>query len=87
VDVPNSPLYPFGYGLSYTSFAFGPVYLDSDRLRTGGTLHVSVRVSNTGKRRGAEVVQLYVHDEVASISPPVRLLKGFRRVSLNPGQS
>ncbi len=87
VDVPNSPLYPFGYGLSYTSFAFGPVCLDSDRLRTGGTLHVSVRVSNTGKRRGAEVVQLYVHDEVASISPPVRLLKGFRRVSLNPGQS
>lgn len=87
VDVPNSPLYRFGYGLSYTTFAFGPVHLDHSTLRPGGSLQVSVRVSNTGSRRGAEVVQMYVHDKVATISPPVRLLKGFRRVSLNPGQT
>ncbi|HET6586356.1 MAG TPA: beta-glucosidase BglX [Oleiagrimonas sp.] len=86
-DMPNSPLYPFGYGLSYTQFAFGPVHLSSDRLAPGGTLHVKVRVTNTGKRRGAEVVQLYVHDEVASVSRPVRQLKGFQRIVLNPGQS
>ncbi len=87
VDVPNSPLYPFGYGLSYTSFAFGPIRLDHHTLRPGGSLEVSVKVSNTGSRRGAEVVQMYVHDKVATISPPVRLLKGFRRVSLKPGES
>jgi beta-glucosidase len=86
-DVPNTPLYPFGYGLSYTSFRYGPVQLDSDRLEPGGTLHVSVRVTNSGRRRGSEVVQLYVHDEVASISPPVRLLKGFQRITLEPGAS
>lgn len=87
VDVPNTPLYPFGYGLSYTSFAYGPLHLDSDRLTARGTLHVSVRVTNSGQRRGSEVVQLYVHDEIASVSPPVRLLKGFQRVTLGPGAS
>ena len=87
VDVPNSPLYPFGYGLSYTSFSFGPVHLNQHTLRPGGKLYVSVKVTNTGSRSGAEVVQMYVHDKVATISPPVRLLKGFDRVSLKPGES
>jgi beta-glucosidase len=87
VDVPNTPLYPFGYGLSYTSFAFGPLRLSRDHLVAGGALRIRVRVRNTGKRQGAEVVQLYVHDRVASRSPPVRLLKGFRRVELAPGET
>lgn len=86
-DVSNSPLYPFGYGLSYTRFGYGPVQLDSDRLLPAGTLRASVRVTNSGSRRGTEVVQLYVHDEVASVSPPVRLLKGFQRVDLAAGAS
>lgn len=86
-DVPNTPLYPFGYGLSYTTFSYGPVSLDSNHLDPGGTLHASVRVTNSGPRRGSEVVQLYVHDKVASVSPPVRSLKGFQRITLAPGAS
>jgi beta-glucosidase len=86
-DVPNTPLYPFGYGLSYTSFSYGPVSLDSDHLDAGGTLHVSVRVTNSGQRRGSDVVQLYVRDKIASVSPPGRLLKGFQRITLEPGAS
>ncbi len=87
VDVPNTPLYPFGYGLSYTRFSYGHVHLDSDRLKAGGVLHASVRVTNIGDRRGSDVVQLYTRDRVASVSPPVRLLKGFRRVTLAAGAS
>ncbi len=87
VDVPNTPLYPFGYGLSYTRFSYGQVHLDSDRLKAGGVLHASVRVTNIGDRRGSDVVQLYTHDRVATISPPVRLLKGFQRVTLAAGAS
>jgi len=87
VDVPNTPLYPFGYGLSYTRFAYDQLRVDNPQLASGGTLHVHVRVRNTGQRRGTDVVQLYVHDEVASRSPPRRLLRGFRRVTLAPGQS
>lgn len=87
VDVPNSPLYPFGYGLSYTTFEFGPLHLDSARLAPNGTLHATVRVANTGARAGTEVVQLYVRDKVADVSRPVRQLRGFERVALAPGES
>jgi len=87
VDVPNTPLYPFGYGLSYTRFSYGSVHLDRRQLGTGDALQASVRVTNSGQRRGSDVVQLYVHDQVASVSPPVRLLKGFQRITLEPGAS
>lgn len=87
VDLPNPPLYPFGYGLSYTTFTFGPVHLGSDALRPGGTLEVSAEITDTGNRPGTEVVQLYVHDEVADVSRPVRQLRGFQRVTLAPGES
>ncbi|MGH8599325.1 MAG: glycoside hydrolase family 3 N-terminal domain-containing protein [Burkholderiales bacterium] len=87
VDTLNSPLYPFGYGLSYTTFAFGPVQLDRERLVPGGALRAMVRVTNTGKRAGTEVAQLYVRDEVADVSRPVRQLRGFERVKLAPGES
>lgn len=87
VDVSNTPLYSFGYGLSYTTFAFGPVRLDRQILAPGGSLHATVRVTNTGKRAGTEVAQLYVRDEVADVSRPVRQLRGFKRVALAPGES
>lgn len=86
-DAPNAPLYPFGYGLSYTRFSYGKVRLSGDRLAPDGKLELRVRLTNAGKRRGAEVVQLYVHQMLGDVSPPVRLLKGFQRVSLDPGQS
>ncbi|HEU4959465.1 MAG TPA: glycoside hydrolase family 3 N-terminal domain-containing protein [Sphingomonas sp.] len=87
VDLPNTPLFPFGYGLSYTTFSYGAPRLDSATLRPGGTIHVTTRVTNTGTRAGAAVAQLYVHDELASVSPPVRQLKGFERVELAPGEA
>ncbi len=87
VDVRNTPLFPFGYGLSYTTFHFGAVHVSTDSMPWNGTQTVSVKLTNTGKRKGTEVVQLYVHDTVASVSPPLRLLRRFRRVTLVPGQS
>lgn len=87
LDVPNSPLYPFGYGLSYTSFAYSPVKLDKASIRPGEMLTASVTVTNTGKRPGEEVVQLYVRDLVGSVTRPVRELKGFRKVMLKPGEA
>jgi beta-glucosidase len=87
VDLPNTPLFPFGYGLSYTHFSYGAPSVDSAELRPGGALHITTRVTNDGKRAGAAVVQLYVHDELASVSPPARQLKGFQRVELKPGES
>lgn len=87
VDVANTPLYPFGYGLSYTRFSYGPVTVDRDHLDAHGSVQVSVRLTNSGSRHGTEVVQLYVHDKIASLSPPVRLLEGFKRVTLDAGAS
>lgn len=85
LDVPNTPLYPFGYGLSYTTFAYRDVRLRAARLGPADTLVVSVTVANTGARAGTEVVQLYVRDDVGSVTRPVRELKGFRRVGLEAG--
>ena len=86
-EVPNEPLYPFGYGLSYSSFAYGPVKLSSGTLPWNGSIDVSARVTNTSARAGEEVVQLYVHDRVASLTRPVRELKGFTKIALAPGES
>src|SRR5881398_1861853 len=86
-DLPSSPLFPFGYGLSYTSFEYKDLKVSAPSVAAGGTLNVAVTVTNTGAREGTEVAQLYVHDEVASVTRPVRALAGFRRVSLRPGES
>ena len=82
----SSPLYPFGYGLSYTSFQYSELRLDSASARVGGTVKVSVTVRNTGSRRGDEVVQVYIHQRAGSASRPIRELKGFERVALAPGE-
>jgi beta-glucosidase len=82
-----SPLYEFGYGLSYTTFRVGNLRLGSHTMSPRGSVRVSVDVTNTGARTGDDVVQLYIHDPVASISQPVRRLRGFQRVALQPGQT
>ena len=87
LDIPNEPLYPFGYGLSYTSFAYSGVTLDRASLHKGETLRASIRVTNTGTRTGTETVQLYIQDVAGSVTRPVRELKGFRKLTLAPGES
>src|SRR5262249_45834850 len=82
-----SPLWEFGYGLSYTTFDISNLNLSSTKVSKRGTVTATVDVKNTGSVKGDEVVQLYIHDPVASISQPVRRLRGFERVTLNPGQS
>ncbi|MBG7157529.1 beta-glucosidase BglX [Pseudomonas aeruginosa] len=86
-DEANGPLSPFGYGLSYTEFSLSPLRLSSERLARGATLEARVTRSNSGKRAGATVVQLYLQDPVASLSRPVKELRGFRKVMLEPGES
>jgi beta-glucosidase len=87
LDVPNAPLYPFGYGLSYTTFAYSDLVLSSTRIGPADKLTISTTVTNTGKYKGVETVQLYVRDLVGSITRPVKELKGFKKVELNPGES
>jgi beta-glucosidase len=87
IDVAWTPLYPFGHGLSYTTFSYGKPDLDRTRMGTGDTVTVSVAVTNTGTRAGAEVVQLYLRDDVASSTRPVRQLRGFRKITLAPGET
>jgi beta-glucosidase len=85
-DGSSAPLYPFGYGLSYTSFSLGKVYASADKVKSGSSLEVSVDVTNIGKIAGDQVVQLYTHQRAGSASRPVRELKGFRRITLQPGE-
>ena len=87
LDVRNDALYPFGYGLSYTTFAYSDIRLSSNEMSRDGSIKATVTVSNTGSRDGDEIVQLYIHDKVASISRPVRELKGFERIHLKAGES
>ena len=87
IDVPNDPLYPFGYGLSYTQFEYGAMQLSANQLKGNQKLTVTVPVKNTGKYAGKEVVQLYIRDEVGSITRPVQELKGFNKIELAPGET
>jgi len=82
-----SPLYAFGYGLSYTSFSIANPRLTKKRIKADGSTQLVVDVTNTGKRTGAEVVQLYIRDLVSSVTRPIKELKGFRKVQLEPGES
>jgi beta-glucosidase len=86
LDEPNTPLYPFGYGLSYTSVEYRELVVETRALAPGGTLIASAVVRNSGERPVEEVVQLYVRDLVGSVTHPVKELKAFRRVALRPGE-
>lgn len=87
IDVVNEPLYPFGYGLSYSKYEYGDITLDKNEINEGGAVTASVKVTNVSDVDGEEIVQLYIHDKIRSITPPVKELKGYRRVALKAGES
>ena len=87
LDIDNEPLYPFGYGLSYTTFEYSDVKLDKTSMNINGEITATVTLTNTGRYDGAEVVQLYLRDLVGSITRPVQELKGFQKVFLKVGES
>src|SRR5256714_456904 len=87
LDLPWTPVFPFGYGLSYSTFAYSNLRLSAPKISAGDSLNVSIEVKNTGDRAGDEVVQLYVRDSVASVAEPVKSLKAFRRVALAAGET
>ena len=86
LDIPNEPLYPFGYGLSYTTFEVSDIHLDRTWMDTSGQIEAEVTVKNTGNCTGTETLQLYIHDIAASVVRPVRELKDFKKVTLRPGE-
>lgn len=86
LDAGDGALYPFGFGLSYTDFSYGPVVLSADRMGADGTLTASCEIENTGKLKGATVAQLYVRDLVGTLCRPVKELKGFEKITLEPGE-
>ncbi len=87
VETSVQPLYPFGYGLSYTRFQFNNLRIEPAQVTAGDQVHVQVDVTNVGARAGDEVVQLYTHHDVPAITRPVKELKGFKRVTLEPGET
>ena len=87
LDCPNEPLYPFGYGLTYTTFSYGKPELSAASFGPNGSITAKATVTNTGSREGTEVVQLYIRDLVGSVTRPLKQLKGFERVTLAPGES
>ncbi len=87
IDTPNSPLYPFGFGLSYTSFEYSNAMISAPEFQRGGIITVSVDVTNTGNMDGEEVVQMYIHDKVGSVTRPVKELKGFQKIHLEKGET
>jgi beta-glucosidase len=86
-DMPATPLYPFGYGLSYTNFEYSNLHVEPEQIHADGEARVSLNVKNTGGRAGVETVQLYIHEEYAPVSTPVKQLRGFERVALAPGET
>ena len=86
IDGPNLPLYPFGYGLSYTEFSYGKARVSAEKLRRGEAIKACVTVKNTGMREATETAQLYLRDKVASVVRPVKELKGFKKVTLAAGE-
>ena len=82
-----TPLYPFGFGLSYTTFTIANVRLEKKKIKRGASTRVSADVTNTGPRAGSETVQLYIRDRFSSATRPMKELKGFRRVVLDPGET
>lgn len=86
IDLPNSPQYPFGFGLSYTTFSYDSLILNKTDFTFSDTIVASIRVTNTGSREGEEIVQLYVRDVVGSVTRPLRELKGFEKIKLAPGE-
>jgi beta-glucosidase len=87
VDMPATPLYPFGFGLSYTKFEYSNLRIEPASMRNRGTARVSVDLKNTGAREGTEIAQLYIHDVLASVATPVKQLRGFQRLTLKPGET
>jgi len=87
VDMPSTPLYPFGYGPSYTNFEYSILPIEPAEIHAGGEARVSLAVKNTGERAGVETVQLYIHEEYTPVAIPVKQLRGFERVSLQPGEA
>ena len=87
LDMSNSPLLPFGHGLSYTHFQYSEIKANSETLHSGDSLVISTKVTNTGKMAGQEVVQLYIHDKVRSLTPPKKQLIAFEKIDLQPGES
>jgi beta-glucosidase len=87
LDVSNDPVYPFGFGLSYTEFSYGELKLDKTEMSATDSISVSVGVTNKGQRDGSEIVQLYIHDLVGSVTRPVKELKGFQKITLKAGET
>ncbi len=87
LDIPNSPLYPFGYGLSYTTFEYSDIQLNASEITKSDSLEASINVTNTGDLKGKEIVQLYIRDLHASVTRPVKELKAFKQINLDPGET
>ena len=87
LDIPNTPLFPFGFGMSYTSYTYSDIKLNKNSFSTNDSVIISAKITNSGNRAGEEIAQLYVRDMIASISRPVKELKGFQKVKLNAGES
>jgi beta-glucosidase len=87
VDMPGKPQFPFGYGLSYTSFEYSNLKLSESSIRLNGSVRVFADIRNTGSVKGDEVVQLYIHYTVGSVSMPLKELKGFKRITVEPGKT
>lgn len=86
LDIPNAPLYPFGYGLTYSAFTYSDVLLSSNQLKPDGEITASVTLKNVGRKEAAEVVQMYIRDDFGSVARPVRALRGFQKIWLKPGE-